>query len=338
MQPSLSIVVPVYNVAQYVNRCINSIIANYRKDLEIILVDDGSSDNSGQICDRYSEKHSYIHTIHKPNGGLSSARKAGFAMSTGKYIWFVDGDDFIENYSVSEIIGRLENDNSQLCFIAYNTYALGTKYPQPCPYIDSIIQREKIIDSYIKPLLGYLPKEQININSFLWQRIMRRDLITESCFVHENEYFAEDTVFDLHYICEVDTISIIRRPLYNYVYNPHSLSNKVRENVWMMRKNLFIFLSKYCKENNITASPRILSAKLAGLLYCIQNYAKGNEDNFRRQYLLISQEEEFKSIIRIHPFSLDMRKQFRNYRLLQFLCKYCRPSLIYKFYNWRQTR
>lgn len=92
----ISIIVPVYNVESYLEQCIDSILAQSYKNLEIILVDDGSTDRSGDICDRYAEKDSRIHVVHKANGGLSSARNAGLKICHGDYLGFVDSDDYID--------------------------------------------------------------------------------------------------------------------------------------------------------------------------------------------------------------------------------------------------
>ena len=92
----ISIIVPIYNIASYLPTCLESILAQTYQNLEIILVDDGSTDNCAQICDTYAKKDSRIHVIHKENGGLVSARKAGMRASTGSLIAYVDGDDWIE--------------------------------------------------------------------------------------------------------------------------------------------------------------------------------------------------------------------------------------------------
>lgn len=94
--PLVSVVVPVYNVASYLEQCLDSVVNQTYKNLEIILVDDGSTDGSGAICDRYAEKDSRIQVIHKENGGLSSARNVGLERITGEWALFVDSDDWIE--------------------------------------------------------------------------------------------------------------------------------------------------------------------------------------------------------------------------------------------------
>ena len=96
MKPEISIIVPVYNVEKYLVQCLNSICNQTYKNLQIILVDDGSEDLSGKICDEYQEKDKRIHVIHKKNEGLSEARNVGVQMAMGKYVGFVDSDDWIE--------------------------------------------------------------------------------------------------------------------------------------------------------------------------------------------------------------------------------------------------
>ena len=94
--PRISVIVPVYNVEQYLPRCVESILAQTYENLEILLVDDGTKDNSGAICDAYARQDARVKAIHKKNGGLSSARNAGIDAATGEYLSFVDSDDWIE--------------------------------------------------------------------------------------------------------------------------------------------------------------------------------------------------------------------------------------------------
>ena len=95
-QPLISIIVPVYKVEKYLKRCVDSILTQTYQNMEVILVDDGSPDNCGAICDRYKETDNRVVVIHKKNGGLSDARNAGLDIATGEYIMFIDSDDFVE--------------------------------------------------------------------------------------------------------------------------------------------------------------------------------------------------------------------------------------------------
>ena len=90
----ISIIIPIYNVSKYLNRCVDSVVNQTYKNIEIILVDDGSKDNSGEMCDKYQEEYSNIKVVHKENAGLGFARNTGLEYVTGKYVIFVDGDDY----------------------------------------------------------------------------------------------------------------------------------------------------------------------------------------------------------------------------------------------------
>ena len=112
--PLISVIVPVYNVAAWLPRCVDSILAQTYEHLEILLVDDGSTDNSGEICEQYAKKDTRVRVIHKENGGLSSARNAGLDKASGGYIGFVDSDDWIEPEMYGEMLALMEQNHAQL--------------------------------------------------------------------------------------------------------------------------------------------------------------------------------------------------------------------------------
>ena len=118
----ISVVVPVYNVEDYLNRCVDSIVNQTYKNLEIILVDDGSTDSSGKICDDCAKDDERIKVIHKENGGLSDARNAGIDIASGKYITFVDSDDVISHDCVNFLYELLKNNNSSISVCDYQLF------------------------------------------------------------------------------------------------------------------------------------------------------------------------------------------------------------------------
>lgn len=120
MVKKLSIIVPVYKVEQYLNRCVDSILNQTYRNIEIVLVDDGSPDRSGEICDRYAKSDERVKVVHKKNGGVSSARNIGFSSSTGEYIGYVDSDDYIAPTMYEDMIDVLEkNDLDIVCCDAF---------------------------------------------------------------------------------------------------------------------------------------------------------------------------------------------------------------------------
>lgn len=114
MQPLISVIVPIYKVEKYLNKCVDSIINQTYKNLEIILVDDGSPDNCPDICDDYANKDSRIKVVHKVNGGLSDARNAGMAVATGEYVSFIDSDDYISEGFINELYSAIKAENSDI--------------------------------------------------------------------------------------------------------------------------------------------------------------------------------------------------------------------------------
>lgn len=116
----VSIIVPIYNVEKYLSKCIESILYQTYKNIEIILVNDGSLDNSAQICDEYAKKDDRIIVIHKANGGVSSARNAGIDIATGKYIGFVDPDDYIENNMYELMVNKIEKYKADIAICGYD--------------------------------------------------------------------------------------------------------------------------------------------------------------------------------------------------------------------------
>lgn len=114
MNPLISVIVPIYNVEKYLARCVDSIVNQTYKNLEIILVDDGSPDRCPQMCDDYAEKDSRIKVVHKKNGGLSDARNAGMAVATGKYISFIDSDDYVSDDFFECLLDVMNKENSDI--------------------------------------------------------------------------------------------------------------------------------------------------------------------------------------------------------------------------------
>ena len=114
--PKVSVIVPIYKVEKYLRQCIDSIINQSLKDIEIILVDDGSPDNCPKICDEYKKIDSRIKVIHKKNGGLSSARNAGMKIATGEYIGFVDSDDYVSKEFLEELYLIFHSFHNYICY------------------------------------------------------------------------------------------------------------------------------------------------------------------------------------------------------------------------------
>lgn len=227
----LSIVVPVYNVEKYLDMCLKSIIDNYEEDVEIILVDDGSKDNSGLICDKYASEYEYIKAIHKKNGGLSSARNAGINEASGKYIWFVDSDDYIKEKSIYKIKEMAKKDVELIMSSHCNFFPDGT-------IIDDYL--EEPTNKNILPYEYFYNKGSASYAAYRF--ITKKDLIIKNNLFFKDGIYHEDEEWTPRVLCSSKNFVIIPESIYNYrVGNPNSIMGmrnpkKVYDKIYISKK------------------------------------------------------------------------------------------------------
>jgi glycosyltransferase involved in cell wall biosynthesis len=218
----LSIIIPVYNVEKVLSRCVESILNQTFKYFELILVDDGSQDNSNNICDYYAKLDCRVRVIHKENGGASSARNSGLKVASGRYIQFVDADDYLEPNMCGVLINNIEINKSDLVICGLRIISNNKKILLPSlkiPYLNLHEGYKEFIELYSKDLLN----SPCN-------KLYKRDKINTT-FVDDLS-LGEDLIFNLSYLKGVEAITCIPDILYNYVYdNSDSLTKKVRINI-----------------------------------------------------------------------------------------------------------
>ncbi|MCR2822010.1 glycosyltransferase [Lederbergia panacisoli] len=224
--PTVSIIVPIYNVETYLERCIDSLINQSLQDIEIILVNDGSKDRCGEICEKYAREEPRIKVIHKQNGGLSSARNSGLGIASGKYIAFIDADDWVERGMFEVLVKNSIKHNSDLVVCNYRSVYSVEKIQnsKACLSLDEgLIEVNKLgISRYI--LDFFLPfKHAYSV----WNKLYKHDLIRlhNIRFEPNQEIFAEDLLFNLYYLCHTKLISTTPEVLVNYFQRPNSLSS-----------------------------------------------------------------------------------------------------------------
>lgn len=212
--PEISVIVPVYKVEKYIQRCVDSILNQTFSDFELILVDDGSPDNCGAICDDYAEKDHRIRVIHKENGGVSSARNAGLCVAKGEYILFCDADDSLTDDALSVMISAMENDDSQLI--------VSDSIHITIDYAGSTVQTKKHFDrKYTKIQLGE-PKSMVTFwksNNMLsaWAKLYRADIIRKNNVKFNPSLIVlEDYAFVIEYLLHCKSISMIPDAVYQY--------------------------------------------------------------------------------------------------------------------------
>ena len=156
----ISIIVPIYNIEKHIVRCLDSILAQTYHNIEVILIDDGSTDNSGKICDQYSSADTRINVFHKQNGGLVSARNLGLESARGDYIGFVDSDDWIEPNMYERMYNNLKNNNSEICICNYIIDTIYHSINIKLPFEFDVLNKQDVLHHILPSLISseYLEK------------------------------------------------------------------------------------------------------------------------------------------------------------------------------------
>ena len=306
----ISVIVPVYNVEKFIRRCLDSIINQTMKDLEIILVDDGSTDNSGVICDEYAKLDNRITVIHKENGGVSSARNRGLDVATGEWIAFVDSDDYIEEdmYEVLYKTATEKNVDICACFFKYLTVENKILFN---PTQEQLDMNGKYNSKEFLELI-YKDEYMNGICVSSWNKIYKKNVFRNLRF--KTKICEDDELANNLYIKDID-IFLLNDGGYIYVQNINSLSNTK-----FSEKNLVFIDILY---DRLTI---LENKKMYGLyedtvkLFCnitIEYYFKFNSKdkwNYKNMYKNV-----LKQAIKLKNIPLKDKIRFRIFYISQYL-------------------
>lgn len=216
----ISVIVPIYNVEDYLSKCIESVINQTYKNLEIILVDDGSPDNCPKICDEYAQTDSRIKVVHKPNGGLSDARNAGLDIATGEYIGFIDSDDYIDEHMYEEMLSAIENADADLCICGYDRVDDDGKIKSSAHYNNALLSQEQAYEMLVQGNVYFI---------VAWNKLYKRDVFENLRFmkgrIHEDEFIMH------HVYGECSKIVTLEKSYYNYLVRESSITGVVKGNL-----------------------------------------------------------------------------------------------------------
>lgn len=227
--PQISIIVPVYNGEKYINKCIEMIINQTFKDFELLIIDDGSTDNSNEMCLEYAKKDSRIKVISKANGGTWAARNMGIDESIGKYIIFFDCDDWYEDNLLEKMYQYIDNNNVDLVIAGQTNVTVDKngktiRTAKVLPQSHTFITKDEILKNYI-----ILRKEEVG--DTLWNKIYKSDIIKKNNLKFENYKRGEDTIFNANYYEVIDSCTILGSALYSYrIENSNPVWLKYSEN------------------------------------------------------------------------------------------------------------
>lgn len=229
----VSIIVPVYNVEPYLDKCLKSLVNQTLNDKEIIVVNDGTTDNCQKIIDKYTKKYPYIKSYIKENGGLSSARNYGIKLASGQYLAFVDSDDYVEKDMYKEMYElAMEND--------YDMVVCDLNYVYPSKIIRA--------SSNVKTSTEDIQKNMLNIYPAVWNKIYKRSLVSNIYF-KEGIWF-EDVEYLYRVLPKIKNIGVIHKPFYQYLQREGSITKKRDLRIYNYIDNMNGLITYY-KENNL---------------------------------------------------------------------------------------
>lgn len=211
----LSVIVAAYNVENYIEKCVDSLVSQTYKNLEILVINDGSTDKTLEVLEKY-KKNNNVKILNKPNGGLSSARNYGIKNSKGEFLTFVDGDDYLEKEAYEISLKKIQEEKSELCIFGFSKI-----YDKKEKKIH--LNKNLYKEEFLKKIFSKSDEASI----IVCNKIFKSTLIKENEIFFENKAYFEDTGFIFRYLYFVKKISIIDKAFYNYLQRKGSITKKI---------------------------------------------------------------------------------------------------------------
>ena len=324
----VSVIVAIYNVEVFLSRCIESIINQTYKDIEIILINDGSKDHCTEICNDYMRKDSRIKVINQTNSGVSVARNKGIETASGEYIVFVDGDDFLENNCIEVLYNAIEESASDLVVGSFNKYINDQKFFQGSKESKEFTRsfnlsqcKFDILNYTLEEIyIDELYKVKANFSS-PWAKIFKKSIMHKYSLKYVvGQVRAQDEVFNVNYIDHCEKITYINKPVYNYVINSNSTCQKLKKsnniekdlciyNKWRNEIKKFIVDNQYEKEMGISYA-LLIDEQLCAILAANSSESLSSKISVIKNYIL--NDELYNSIYIVKPYKkLPIKKELK---------------------------
>ena len=222
---TISVIVPIYKVEAYLRQCVDSILAQTYTDLDIVLVDDGSTDNCPAICDAYARKDARVQVVHKPNGGLMSARQAGLRVAKGDYVGFVDGDDWIESDMYARFASAIDRYTPDMALCEFY-YAFADHNEPSTQHLQRAYYTKAQLAQEIYPtMLYHAPYYSFGINPCCWSKVFKKELLEQCLYpVTPKVKIGEDAAFTYPCLLAAESLAYVDGCLYHYRNNAQSMT------------------------------------------------------------------------------------------------------------------
>ena len=335
--PKVSIIVPIYNVEKYLDRCMDSLLNQTLKDIEIIMVDDGSPDNCPKMCDEYAKKDSRVRVIHKKNAGLGMARNSGLEVATGEYVAFVDSDDYVDRSMYETLYHKVKERNVDAVLCKFYNDDKGNVSEGS---VDGMSSEEAVIDfhaDYIPNVIGCLPSVKYNqlYGYSVWNILFSRSVIESNKvrFESERNFVSEDILFQLDFAACASKLLLLPKPFYYYCNNAGSLTKKYDYTRFDREVLLFKEIGRRLKAKKLTIPDMELRLSRLLLYKCLFSVC----DTIK----YLPYKESVTQLAKITA-NTDLQKVLHSYPMWQMcfiqrvffsLLKHKKNRLIYWFYK-----
>lgn len=323
MSVIVSIIVPVYKVEQYLNRCVTSLVNQSLKDIEIILVDDGSPDRCPQMCDEWAERDIRIRVVHKKNEGLGFARNSGMEVACGEYIAFVDSDDYVDTNTYKKLYEQTEEGRFDIVYCGHKEEYEKGKWKNVSDFenVRTFLGKDALNVSKAFLVKGNgLPRLTLSV----WHSIYRRDLLQSIRFNSERYVCSEDVPFQVEVTRKAQTIKFLPNCFYNYCLNEGSLTHNNIDKKFFQYINLVEVLKRLMPPDDY---------------YCIYSFFFNFSISIVRRIIFNDnmpnkeKEQIFSTIFR-HPFwkeiELNIKSLYREYKVYYWFFKHHAPLCVLK--------
>lgn len=337
--PEISVIVPVYRAESFLRKCTESILSQTFSDLELLLVDDGSPDGSGALCDAIAREDSRVRVFHKENGGVSSARNLGLEEARGRYIAFADADDWLPPDGLALLHAALEKSGADTAGGAhFRVEPDGKSETEPGAMPAGVYGPEEIRTGLIDRLLGErMGKPGQVLNGFIWRFLYSRSIIRDNHITFAGAYL-EDELFLLEYFCYSEKLAMIGQPVYYYLQNPASVTRRYLADYMQTFETFMQAKTALAEKHGLGENLPLWreNSNWSGLLIAIGNeFAGGNPATLaqKRQNVkaICARPEMARAIQAIQPQGLGRNKQM----VADLVCKghFFLLSLLYWYKN-----
>lgn len=337
--PEISVIVPVYLAEAFLEKCAASVLSQSFTDLELLLVEDGSPDGSGRLCDEIAAKDPRVRVFHKENGGVSSARNLGIREAKGRYLAFADADDWLAPGALELLhTAAAEHRADSAGGGHYRAEVSGALTEEKAAMPAGVYGPEEIRQGIVNRLLGErMGRPEELLNGFVWRFLFSREIVIQNEIIFAGAYL-EDELFLMEYFCNANRLAVVDEPVYYYLQNPVSVTRRYLPD-YMETFAQFMEAKEALVKRFSLEEARPLwreNSNWSGLLIAVGNeFAKGNTSSLaekRRRVRAMTEKPEMKRAIQaITPSGLGRNKQMvadlivkRHFYLL---------SLLYAFKN-----